>query len=89
MDVPDDHYEPSDRSFPDTIHEWDYAECEAVRNVSETGLISFQDRFYPVGTGFAGKHVGMKETNTEDEMTVQFRQFDVNTLNLDDDQLDY
>lgn len=89
MDVPDDHYNPSDRSFPETIHEWDYAQSEVVRKVSATGTISFQNRLYPIGTGFAGKHIGLEETKSEDEMTIKFRQFDINTLNLEDDQLDY
>jgi len=87
MDVPADHYEPSDRSFPETIHEWDYAQSEAVRKVSSTGTISFENRSYPIGTGFSGKHIGLKETDSEDKMTVQFRQFDVKTLDLKDDMI--
>lgn len=89
MDVPSDHYESSERTFPETIHEWDYVDCEAVRKVSETGLISFQSQIYPIGTGFAGKYIGLEETSNEDEMTAKFRQFDVKTLHLDEDQLDY
>ena len=89
MDVPKDHYEPSDRSVPETIHDWNYVDCEAVSQVSENGLISYQNRFYLIGSGFAQKAVGLKGTNNEDERTVQFRQFDVKTLNLKEDQLDY
>jgi transposase InsO family protein len=85
MDVPKDHYEPSDRSFPERIHDWDYSDSDAVRKVSEAGTISFQNRLYLVGTGFAGKHIGLDETNSENKMTIKFRQFDVKTLDLEDD----
>lgn len=85
MDVPETHYQPSERSFPTTIHDWDYTESEAVRKVSSSGQIMFQSRRYPIGLGFAGKTIGLDETNTENKMTVKFRQFDVKTLDLEDD----
>lgn len=49
MDVFETHYEPSDRSFPPTIHEWYYTDSETVRKVSSNGNISVQNRVHPVG----------------------------------------
>lgn len=87
MDVPEAHYEPSDRAFPDTIHPWDYADSQAVRKVSAVGTISFENRLYAIGTGFAGKHIGLKETQTDGKMTVSFRGFDIKTLDLKNDSI--
>lgn len=89
MDVPDEHYEPSARAFPQTIHPWDESKYDAVRKVSSEGTIRFQNRCYLIGTGFAGKHIGLQETDMDDEVNVMFREFDVKTLDLEEDPINH
>lgn len=89
MDVPATHYEPSERRMPEEIHPWDYTQSQAVRKVSASGTISYQSRLYLIGSGFAGKHIGLQETDTDEKMNVIFRQFTIKSLDLKKDQLDY
>jgi transposase InsO family protein len=87
LDVPAKHYESSDRSMPETIREWNYTNCEATRKVHANGVISYENRLYLIGMGFAGKYVGLKETDTDKQMSIRFREFDVKRLDLESDQI--
>jgi transposase InsO family protein len=60
--VPAQRYQPSPRSFPETLPEIGYGPQDAVRIVTVHGSISWQGRRAFIGRGLVGQPVGVRPT---------------------------
>ena len=62
MRPPASRYRPAERSFPETLHEIDYAPGEQTRLVQDQGWISFQGRAIKLPRAFKGQRVALRPT---------------------------
>lgn len=65
LDVPANHYSPSNRSYSAFLPLVEYDDCYTVRKVFEKGEISFKGRIYKIGKAFTGDYVGLKPVNND------------------------
>lgn len=82
LDVPADHYQPSNRPYPSVIEAVDYPDDYQVRRVSANARISFQGRPIRLGRAFIGRAVGIRPTTTDGIYTVHYRHQTIRTINL-------
>ena len=84
MAVPASRYQPSTRSFPETLPPIEYDEGEIVRRVGKDGRIEYRGRRWRVGKPFRGHDVALRPTRQDGELTVHFGAWRIATLNLRD-----
>jgi transposase InsO family protein len=83
MNVPASRYQASQRSFPETIAEWEYAPDVTVRKVDQTtGAISWQGQRWKIGRALKGRLVGIRATTTDGQFDVYFRNTKIKTIDL-------
>jgi transposase InsO family protein len=71
LDVPAQHYRPSQRASPEVLPAIEYAEG-AIRKVQAGGLISFANRNWRVGKALIGYPVAVRPTTTDGVYEVFF-----------------
>ena len=81
MDVPASRYNPSPRSFPETIPDWDYGDA-ITRRVGGRNGITFRKHRFKIGKGFRGQDVAIQPTSEDDLFHVYFRNSHIKTINL-------
>jgi transposase InsO family protein len=72
METPVRRYQPSQRSFPESLPPVEYASPVEVRRVDQQGYISYQGRSWRVGRAFLGLPVGVRPGNHDGLMEVLF-----------------
>ena len=72
MEAPVRRYQPSGRSYPETLPAVEYAGGVAVRRGDEQGWISYRGRPWRVGRAFAGQNLGVRPTAIEGVCEVIF-----------------
>jgi hypothetical protein len=82
LDTPAQHYQLSQRMYPEILPPVEYNIGEIVRKVQNTGDVTYHDREYRVGKGLIGQHVVLRPTDTDGVFDVFFctyraRQIDV------------
>lgn len=82
MKVPADRYQPSPRSYPETLPALEYADDLIVRTVQRDASISFQGRRHKIGKAFIGLPVGLRATTTDGLFKVFFCNSEIRTLDL-------
>lgn len=82
MEVPVRRYQPSQRSFPETLPPVEYAAGVAVRQVDENGRFSFQGRPWKAGLAFEGQPVGLRSTDADGVYEVLFQMQVIKELDL-------
>ena len=70
--VPVSRYQPSARSYPETLPPVEYAAGVEVRRVDQNGWFSYRGREWKVGRAFAGQTVGLRPTATDGVLEVLF-----------------
>lgn len=82
--VPASRYQPSPRSFPETVPPIGYGPDDEVRQVYHPGRISFHGQEFFIGHGLIGHPVAVRPTLQEGHFTVWYAQRQVATIDLDD-----
>ncbi len=72
MSVPGERYQPSSRSFPETLTPILYDTGDVVRKVDVCGRISFRNRKFRVGKAFHQQPVALKPTDKDGNFQVFF-----------------
>lgn len=80
FDTPSHHYQPSPRSFPDTLPAIEYAPGEMVRMVHASGTVTYHDREYKVGKGVIGQPVVLRSTEIDGVFDIYFCQYKVRQI---------
>jgi transposase InsO family protein len=71
--VPADRYRPSPRAMPGAIEPPAYRPDDHVRLVQREGWISFKSRRIRCSKAFAGRHVGLRATQTDGVFDLHYR----------------
>ncbi len=80
LDTPLQHYQPSQRPFPEVLSPIEYAPGALVRKVHITGHITYHDHGYRVGKGLVGEEVELRRTEKEGVFDVYFGMFKVRQI---------
>ena len=85
MDVPADHYRPSDRKYSDIVPDWEYESGGHLCTVKPSGYITFEGQGYFLSEGLGEKQVMLYPNPQKDGvLDVVFREFTVAKLSLDE-----
>jgi transposase InsO family protein len=87
MSVPGERYEPSSRSFPETLTPILYDTGDIVRKVDVCGRISFRNRKFRVGKAFHQQPVALRPTDTDGIFQVFFCHKSVAQISFHDSDL--
>jgi len=85
MAVPASRYQPSSRSYPESLPPIDYNTYDIVRKVDDKGDVSFHGRNFRIGKAFAGYPVALRLTLTRDIYNVFFCHQQIAKISLNDD----
>lgn len=80
--TPGSRYQPSPRSFPETLPEPVYASDDLIRRVRADGSVSFKGRHHRVSQAFAGLDLAIRPGPEDGLRTVFFGRFPVATIDL-------
>ena len=85
MDVPADHYRPSEREYSDIVPDWDYESGGELHTVKSSGYITYQGQGYFLSEGLGGKQVMLYPNPDHDGVIdVTFREFKVASIDLNE-----
>lgn len=82
LEVPASRYQPSLRSFPETLPPIEYPRGIAVRKVQQLGEFSFQGRTLRISKAFQGYPVGLQPTLTDGVFDVLFCHQKISQIDL-------
>lgn len=80
--VPADRYEPSRRSFPQTLPQIVYPAGTFVRKGYDNGFVSFKGRRWKVPKALKGQPLGIDPTSVDGVFEVRFMAYLVTTIDL-------
>lgn len=80
--TPASRYQPSPRSFPETLPAIEYSPGDQVRKVDIAGKISWHGRPFAVGKAFRGYPVALRPTAKDGVWEVYFCRHHIRTLDL-------
>lgn len=72
MDVPGEHYRPSQREFPEKLPPIEYGPGDAVRKVQTKGEIYFQGEVFRINKALRGYPVAVRPTQDDGVFSVHF-----------------
>jgi transposase InsO family protein len=82
MRTPSAVYEPSPRSFPETLPPIEYGPEDHVRKVGIHARVSFRGRQVRIGRAFIGEHVALRHTTTDGLFDVYYCHHRIRQVNL-------
>lgn len=83
MKTPASRYEPSARSFPETLPPIEYGPNDIVRKAYEPGFFSYKGKSYKIGRAFRGHPIALRYTEQDGVLDVYFCQHKVKQISLD------
>jgi len=85
LDTPSERYRSSERKLPKQVEEWEYDTDVVVRQIKNSGYLTFNGQGYFLSEAFGGKIVGLRESESNGGLFyVLYRQFCIAKLNVDD-----
>ncbi len=84
LEVPGTRYQPSLRSFPESLPPIEYSEGTWVRKVQQEGEFSFQGRTFRVSKAFRGYPIGVQPTSVDGKFDVLFTHYKISHIDLGD-----
>jgi hypothetical protein len=63
LDAPVQHFQISQRTFPEVLPPVEYDEGEIVRKVQDRGVISYQGHTFRIGKGLIGQFVALRPSS--------------------------
>lgn len=82
LDVPAQHYEPSQRLYPEQIAEWEYGPEYELRRIKSTGFLTYGGQGYFLSEAFGKKTIAIKPSSTDGFVNLYYRQFRIGRINL-------
>jgi transposase InsO family protein len=82
LDVPASRYQPSARSFPESLPAVEYHDTDQVRRVDRDGYFTFQGRSWKTSQAFAGQHIALRPTRNDGVWAVYFSRFAIAQIDL-------
>lgn len=81
--TPGSKYTRSIREYPEVIPEWEYPEGFELRNVKETGYLSWKGQGYFLSEAFGNKQIAVRESRKEGCISLYYRQFKIGRINIE------
>lgn len=82
MDVPAQHYQPSQRHFSDTLPEIEYGPADQFRKVQNNGHLFFKGHIFRISKALRGYPVALRPLPKEGEFSVHFCHMKVAEIDL-------
>lgn len=82
LDVPANHYKPSERKYVEEPNEWEYGTEYEKRKIKHTGFLSFEGQGYFISEGFGDKSIAIKPSSIDGFVNLYYRQFKIGRINL-------
>lgn len=82
MAPPASRYQPSRRTFPETLPPVEYDPGAITRKVNSAGTIAFQNERFTVGTAFRGYRLALRASSQRQQYDVYFCNQQIRTINL-------
>ncbi|MES9862157.1 MAG: IS481 family transposase, partial [Candidatus Thiodiazotropha sp. 4PDIVS1] len=82
MDVPAQHYQPSQRHFPDTLPEIEYGPTDRVRKVQNNGDVFFKGHIFRICKALRGYPVALRPLTKDGVFSVNFCHIQVAEIDL-------
>jgi len=82
LDTPAQHYQLSQRMYPEILPPIEYNTSDIVRKVQSGGDVTYHDREYRVGKGLVGQSVVLRPTNTDSVFDVFFCTYKVRQIDV-------
>lgn len=83
LEVPASVFRKSSRQFPEKIQSWEYSEEYQKCKVSTTGYFCYGGHRYFLSEGFRGKEIGVRESSSQGQITLVFREFRIGRIDVD------
>jgi transposase InsO family protein len=80
LDTPVQHFQVSQRSFPETLPPIEYGSDALVRKVQQTGDVTYHDQEYRVGKGLVGEYVELRLTINQGVFDVYYCTYKVRQI---------
>jgi hypothetical protein len=80
LDTPVQHYQLSQRPFPEILPPLDYGCAMLVRKVQSNGDVTYHDREYRVGKGLVGEYVELRPTEKDGLFDVYYCMYKVRQI---------
>jgi len=81
---PASRYQPSSRPLPDTVDSCEYPSGTVVRQIKNTGYLTYRNQGYYLSEAFGGRTVAIVESSIPGCVNVIYRNFQVARLNVDE-----
>lgn len=82
LDVPAQHYKPSNREFIENIKEWEYGMEYELRKIKSSGFLTYGGQGYFLSESFGGKTIAMKPSSKDGFINLYYRQFRIGRIDL-------
>jgi transposase InsO family protein len=84
LEVPIARYEPSPRSFPDSLLPIEYDSTDIVRRVDAAGNIYYRNRRFRISRAFRGHPLAIRPASRDAQFDVFFAEHLITTIDLND-----
>jgi len=82
LDTPQQHYRPSERLYPQKIHDWAYDGDYEFRKIKDSGYLTYGGQGYFLSESYTGKSIAIKHSSIDGFVNLFFRQFKIGRINL-------
>ena len=84
LEVPASRYEPSERSYPDRIEDWEYSDDLKIHKVKSSGYITIRGQGYFLSEAFGDKWIAFRESSKGAHLiNLYFRQFRIGQIDVE------
>lgn len=83
LEIPANHYHPSERKLPIRIEDWEYPTGYELRKIKETGFLTYKGQGYFLSEAFGGKNIAIRESHIPGCISLFYRQFRIGRIDVD------
>jgi transposase InsO family protein len=83
LDIPANHYRPSERKLPVKVEDWEYPTGFELRKIKETGFLTYNGQGYFLSEAFGGKTIAFRESSITGCISLFYRQFRIGRIDVD------
>ena len=82
LDVPAQHYTPSEREYIEKPGDWEYGAEYELRTIKKSGFLTYKGQGYFLSEAFGGKMIAIKPSSKDGFMNLFYRQFRIGRIDL-------
>jgi transposase InsO family protein len=82
LDVPAQHYKPSELTFSEKTTDWEYGSEHELRKIKSSGFLTYGGQGYFLSEAFGGKTIAIKPSSKDGFLNLYYRQFRIARIDL-------